>query len=195
MQQSDVAAVVDIHVRGYPGFFLTFLGPAFLTQLYEGILEDSDGVGVVAEEESGRLVGFAVGTLNQSGFYRRLLDRRKWRFAWAAAGAVLRRPKIAKRLLRALRRPAEAEQAATQACFMAMAVEPSISGKGIGRALTDAFNRALGARGARSASLTTDRDGNDRVNELYRRLGFRLHRSFQTPEGRWMNEYVWDIPA
>jgi len=194
MERADVAGVVDIHVRSFPGFFLTFLGRSFLTQLYEGVREDPEGIALVSEQAEG-LAGFVAGTLNQSGFYRRLLERRKWRFAFAAAGALLRRPGIAKRLLRALRRPADAERAAAPACLMSIAVAPAVSRKGVGRELVEAFCRELSARGARGVSLTTDRDDNERVNEFYRRLGFRLSRSYDTPEGRPMNEYVRDIPG
>jgi ribosomal protein S18 acetylase RimI-like enzyme len=194
MTRSDVASVVDIHMRSFPGFFLTFLGRSFLTELYEGIREDPEGLVLVADETDGP-VGFVAGTLHQGGFYRRLLERRKWKFARAAAGALLRKPGIAGRLLRALNRPADADRAAASACLMSIAVAPAISRKGVGRELVEAFCRELGERGARNVSLTTDRDDNERVNEFYRRLGFRLARSYETPEGRPMNEYVRDIPT
>jgi predicted N-acetyltransferase YhbS len=69
-------------------------------------------------------------------------------------------------------------------------VRPSSEGKGIGRQLVLAFCQALAARGVESVCLTTDRDRNDRVNRFYQQLGFRLSRSYVTPEGRAMNEYV-----
>ena len=34
MLESDVEAVVEIHLRTFPGFFLSFLGPDFLALLY-----------------------------------------------------------------------------------------------------------------------------------------------------------------
>jgi len=42
--------------------------------------------------------------------------------------------------------------------------------------------------------LTTDRDNNDKINRFYLSLGFACERTFVTPEGRTMNEYVIDLP-
>jgi hypothetical protein len=35
-----------------------------------------------------------------------------------------------------------------------------------------------------------DREKTEAKNAFYQCLGFQLARSFVTPEGRWMNEYV-----
>ena len=49
------------------------------------------------------------------------------------------------------------------------------------------------SRGCRRVFLTTDRDRNEAVNAFYQKLGFRVEREFQTPEGRAMNEYWIDV--
>lgn len=43
--------------------------------------------------------------------------------------------------------------------------------------------------------LTTDRDNNEATNSFYQKLGFVCERTFMTPEGRAMNEYVIDLPG
>ncbi|MDH7568696.1 MAG: GNAT family N-acetyltransferase [Armatimonadota bacterium] len=189
MEPPDLGAVVAIHLESFPGFFLSFLGPRFLSLLYESLSADAEGVVLVADLH-GSTVGFVAGVTSQAGFYRRLLRRRKWAFALAGAGAVLRRPSIAPRLWRALRRPTEASQSAADACLMSIAVRPSTEGKGLGRRLVHAFCEEMRRRGVGAVSLTTDRDHNERVNRFYQQLGFRLARTFVTPEGRAMNEYV-----
>jgi GNAT superfamily N-acetyltransferase len=73
---------------------------------------------------------------------------------------------------------------------MSIAVRPGAAGKGTGRELVAAFGAAMAGRGVKEYSLTTDRDDNDRVNQFYLKLGFRLAGTFVTPEGRAMNEYV-----
>ena len=45
-------------------------------------------------------------------------------------------------------------------------------------------------RGLVGVNLKTDRMNNDAVNRCYENLGFRIVRSFTTPEGREMNEYL-----
>ena len=51
------------------------------------------------------------------------------------------------------------------------------------------------ARGVSSVSLTTDRDNNERTNDFYQKLGFELARTYVTPEGRAMNEYLIQLEA
>jgi ribosomal protein S18 acetylase RimI-like enzyme len=189
MRSDDIPAVVAIHLESFSGFFLSFLGPRFLALLYEGVMDHPQGLVLVSESDSG-IEGFVAGVTDQSGFYKRLIKKRVHRFAWASFGAVVRRPHVAPRLVRALGQSRRSEQSAAKASLMSVAVRPGISGKGTGQQLVSAFSAALAARGVREYCLTTDRDANDRVNEFYRRLGFRLAGSFVTPEGRAMNEYV-----
>lgn len=189
---AEIPAIVGIHRESFPTFFLTFLGAEFLTLFYRGVLEDPEGILLVAAEPGGP-EGFVAGVLSQSGFYGRLLRRRKWLFAAAALRSVLKRPSIVPRLWRALRRPAESRAAAADACLMSLAVVPRAEGRSVGAQLVDAFCRTVSSRGVTRISLTTDRTGNDRVNRFYESRGFRLARSYRTPEGRAMNEYVREV--
>jgi len=189
MHLYDLPAIVQVHLNSFPNFFLTFLGPKFLKLLYHNIACAPEGIVLVAEMD-GKVIGFVAGVTRQTGFYRRLLQRQAWAFAWAAMGAVLRRPAIIPRLWRAFRRPGEAAESAAEACLMSIAVAPEFQGQGLGKQLVEAFCQALVARGELAVCLTTDRDNNEVTNHFYQRLNFKLARSFVTPEGRAMNEYV-----
>lgn len=193
MRSTDLVQVVDVHLASFPGFFLTFLGRRFLTLLYRAMAADPDGVVLVARRD-GQLVGFVAGVLHQSGFYGRLIKRRWWQFALASLPGLTRNPTLFPRLVRALQRPLSTRQAAAEACLMSIAVRPEAENTGVGSQLVKAFCRELTARGARACCLTTDRDGNDRANTFYQRLGFQLGHSFVTPEGRPMNEYFILLP-
>ena len=192
MTPADVGSVVALHLAAFPSFFLSFLGPAFLRQLYRGILDDPEGLAVVAERD-GRLTGFVAGVASQGGFYRRLIRGRLVQFGLASIIPVLRRPTIVPRLLRALRKPADSASSIASASLMSIAVAPSEEGKGTGQALVRAFCDALARKGIAAVCLTTDRDENDRTNRFYQRLGFTLGRQFTTAEGRRMNEYVMEL--
>ena len=192
MQDRDLEQIVAVHNLSFRGFFLTFLGPRFLKLLYQNIGSDAEGVVLVASSE--QVEGFVAGVMRQSGFYRRLVRHHKWAFARASLGAVLRKPSIAPRLLRALRRPTEAQASAAEACLMSIAVRPEVAGQGLGQQLIKDFCRELSGRGVPAVCLTTDRDDNERVNQFYQRLGFQLHQVFVTPKGRAMNEYVISLP-
>ena len=45
---------------------------------------------------------------------------------------------------------------------------------------------------AQCVYLTTDADGNESANALYRQVGFQHTDRFLQRKGRWMNEYVMD---
>jgi ribosomal protein S18 acetylase RimI-like enzyme len=189
MTGNDLSRVVEVHLKGFQGFFLSFLGKGFLTLLYDGFLKDPDGIALVAES-GGEVAGFVAGSLHQQGFYQRLLSKKRWSFAWASLGALLRRPWIGPRLLRALRQPAKAAKASAEACLMSIAVKPEAEGLGIGKKLVEAFCREVAGRGAPAVCLTTDREGYDQVNRFYEKIGFQVSRTYVTPEGRAMNEYL-----
>jgi GNAT superfamily N-acetyltransferase len=189
MHAGDLDAVTAVHMSSFPGFFLTFLGSGFIRLLYDCVLGDPEGVAFVAVTDSGT-IGFAIGVVHQTGFYRRILKRHKWRFAWQALRTALAHPQIIPRLVRALRRPATAKESAAEACLMSVAVDPSYQGHGIGSALVEAFCEELCIRGVSQVCLTTDSVGNESVNRFYQAAGFALGRQHVTPEGRQMNEYV-----
>jgi len=189
MTHADCQEVVSVHIESFPGFFLTFLGPAFLHLLYVSICKSTDSVALVAECDKGKILGFVVGVSDQVNYYRNLIALQKWRFARAALMATIRKPSIIPRLIRALKHPKEVERYAAKACLLSIAVRPQGQGLGVGKQLIRDFCDELANRGVKSVCLTTDRDSNEKVNSFYRRLGFKLVRSYTTPEGRRMNEY------
>jgi len=192
MLPDDLPQVVEAHLESFPGFFLTFLGRDFLALLYDSIRTDAQGVVLVAA--TGETVdGFVAGVTEQNGFYRRLISKRKWAFALASIKGFLKRPAIAPRLLRALKRPEESNTTSAAACLMSIGVRPAAQGRGVGKLLVEAFCSEMAKRRVSSVCLTTDRDDNDETNRFYRKLRFRLTRTVITPEGRALNEYLINI--
>lgn len=189
METQHVDEVVSIHLRSFPGFFLTFLGPRFLHLLYSEIIAMSDSVALVALKDE-QVVGFVAGVTHQSSFYGQLVRRRLFAFARSSLGAVIHRPSIIPRLFRALSYSRSSQEAVAQASLMSIAVSPDAAGKGIGQQLVRAFLNEMQANGINSVSLTTDRDNNERTNSFYQKLGFKLAREYVTQEGRAMNEYL-----
>jgi ribosomal protein S18 acetylase RimI-like enzyme len=194
MTLDDVPAVVKVHLESFPGFFLTFLGKSFLRELYSAILADQDGIGFVAKIDN-NIAGFVAGTSQPAGFYRRMLCQRWWRFAFASVIPVLKRPIIVPRLLRAFSMPEQVTHQDKRGTLMSIAVLPGSQGAGVGRALVLAFLDAAAKRGLHQVDLTTDRDNNAAANQFYQNLGFVCVRSYLTPEGRAMNEYVFELSS
>lgn len=190
----DVASIVQVHVQSFPDFFLTFLGPKFLEVLYRRTIEQPDSINYVALSGRGQVIGFVIGVTSQGRFYSRLIRNHLMEFGWASLGAALRRPAIIPRLLRALRRPGEAQARAADCLLMSLAVHPAAQGSGAGSSLVRSFLKEAERRGARAVSLTTDRAGNEGVNRFYESLGFTRAQSYTTAEGRPMNEYIAVLP-
>ena len=184
----DIAEIVTVHLESFQGFFLTFLGRDFLFVLYDSLLADRDGI-LLVHEENRHIAGFVAGTTSMPDSYRRMLSRKALAFWWTATGALLRRPTIAPRLLRALRRPSEARRYSSEAVLMSIAVRPEDQGQGVGEALVQAFRAALEERGQKVFCLVTDRDRNEQVHRFYAKLGLRRVTDHVTPEGRTLTEY------
>lgn len=192
--REELARMVTIHVEAFPGFFLTFLGPRFLRLLYESILSDPEGVVLVAVNK-GELVGFAAGVANQPEFYRRAITHYAWKFGVATLQGMIVNWRIIPRLFRAFRRADESKRHPFKAYLMSIAIDPPYQKGGIGKALIGAFIKEMQRRKVAYLCLTTDKEGNENVNEFYRKLGFILLRDYVTAEGRAMNEYVKDLSA
>ena len=192
MNVNDVNAVVKVHLSSFQGFFLTFLGRQFLSELYAGIVVDSTGIAFVYREED-RVLGFIAGTSQPAGFYSHLLHRRWWRFALASLIPILKNPLIIPRLLRAFRKPQDVSNQPDTGTLMSIAVTPEAQGRGLGQVLVKAFLEEAADRGLKHVDLTTDKNNNDSVNQFYQRMGFQCSRTFVTSEGREMNEYVIDL--
>jgi ribosomal protein S18 acetylase RimI-like enzyme len=192
MQQCHIERVVEVHLESFPGFFLTFLGRRFLQLLYSSIVSVRQSVNFVYLDQD-ILVGFVVGVANPSRFYSKLIRERLFAFAWAAIAATLRRPSIIGRLFRALLYPSKSPGGDSNATLLSIAIKPFCQGRGIGKALIDAFLAEMKKRGVSVVNLTTDRDDNAAANEFYHKLGFRIARVLETPEHRFMNEYEWSM--
>jgi len=189
MELDNCRSVVDIHMRSFRGFFLTFMGRPFLNLFYGATLADPSGVAYVARDES-KISGFVCGTTEPDGFYKRLLKNHLLGFFWASLQGFLRKPSILPRLLRAFSMPGQPLPAENCATLMSIAVDPDCQGQGVGKLLVSAFLDEVKARGSQYVNLTTDAADNEGTNHFYQSIGFELFRSYSTPEGRAMNEYL-----
>jgi ribosomal protein S18 acetylase RimI-like enzyme len=186
---SDVSQVVAVHLASFPGFFLSFLGTKFLSLFYSAICAAPEGIAFVYLNNSGITTAFVAGTSNPGGFYSRLLKRDWCKFATASLAAVLRRPSVVWRILRAITHPSGNPVGDDVAGLFSIGVLPELQGTGAGKQLVRTFLNEAKSRGCKRVFLTTDRDNNDSVNAFYTKLGFEIKRQYVTPEGRRMNEY------
>lgn len=193
MELNDIAVVVKVHQASFPGFFLSFLGPRFLSLYYTAVCEAPEGIALVCLGPGGEPAGFVAGSTNPRGFYSRLLKRNWWKFSLASVGAILRKPTIVAQLARGLTHPSRNPVGKDIAGLYSIGVLPESQGTGAGKELVQAFLLEARNRSCRRVFLTTDRDGNETANAFYQKMGFRIEHQFETPEGRAMNEYWIDL--
>ena len=190
----NIDKVVNIHIKAFPDFFLTFLGPRFLKEFYSSFIYDPAGVGFVAQDsDTGNVLGAIVGPIVPDGYFRRLLQRRWWAFSVASISAVLKRPAVIKRLFRAVFYRGEALSGPKRSLLSSIAVAPLAQGHGVGRALVSTWLNEIKKCGSPGAYLSTDADDNEAVNKFYQKCGWTLADQKTTTEGRIMNYYIYDF--
>ena len=188
---SHLDAIVEIHLLAFKSFFLESLGKRFLKELYCGFISDPSGVCLVAVDGT-VVVGFAAGTTQPDGFFRRLLRRRWHAFVLAGVASLARHPlRVGAKFFSALRYRGESPSDMPSATLLSsIGVAPSAKRRGIGKTLLSIFCEKAKESGAATVFLTTDRDKNDAVNQFYLSNGFTLHISFVKGKNRWMNLYT-----
>lgn len=189
LREDDVSACAELHVRSFPGFFLSELGPRFLREFYRGFLGDPSALTAVALAADGSVEGVVVGTTSPSGFFSRLLRRRLVGFVLASLAVVLRRPNAIPRLFKAVFYRGQVPVEVEGALLSSICVDPSSQSRGTGSMLIGYFREMAQAAGT-GAYLVTDRDDNEAVNDFYHRNGWRLADHYETSDGRRMNCYV-----
>ena len=192
IQQKDrtiVEQVVEIHMKAFSGFFLTFLGKGFLKQLYLGYLENKNSGIFVARNSEDKVVGFLAFSNNLSDLYKSLIKKRIVLFAWYGLLATIKNPKAMKRLLGAFLKPGESVRTEKYCELASIGVDPEYGGYGIGSLLINALKAKVDFSKIEYITLETDSVDNDKANDFYKKNGFILFRTFETPEGRQMNEY------
>lgn len=151
---------------------------------------------VAIQEESGstKVVGFVAGALNSALYFRNLARRNLFQICFILMVRCLLHPSIIPRVVKtSLYRMSKSQETREGAELISIAVDPSWQGKGIGERLQAAFLAEMKRRGAKSVSLTTDRDDNEAVNAFYRRTCWSMKYEFVTPAGRAMNLYYKEL--
>ena len=111
----------------------------------------------------------------------------------AGVSAVLSRPSCVPRLFRAVFYSGESPSGPTRALLSSVAVDPNVQHAGVGKKLVQHWVEEARRRGASGCYLTTDADGNDKVNAFYQSLNWHIQSTYTTPQGRRMNRYVYDF--
>lgn len=190
LSAKELDDVVKIHMETFSGFFLTFLGKGFLKQMYKGFIDHKKSGLIVAKNEIG-IMGVLAYSEDLSAFYKYLIKTRLLPFVWYSLGAVIRRPSAMIRLVRAFLKPGETKRKEKYIQLSSIGVSPEAKGRHIGSILIDTLKGIFNSAKFEYINLETDAVDNDGVNTFYVKNDFILTRTFETHEGRKMNEYRW----
>lgn len=190
----DIYEIVKVHQDAFKGFLMTLLGPRFLMSYYQLVFEYPKRIFYVVVDEENKVRGFVAGFLQPSQFYK-LLRKRKWKLAMAALFHLAFHPNLWPRVYSSLNRAVSlaknSEYNIEIAELASIAVDPKLSGRGLGKELVFAFLNKAREMGAKKVYLNTDSLNNDKVNTFYQKLGFKLARKFLVANKRLMNEYIY----
>lgn len=194
---NSVRYLVNLHIAAFPGFFLTSLGPRFLSHLYKNYLSSSACICLVArssEDLNAHPVGVAVVIANPSTFYKGLLKTQGIKFFFCALPSLLRNPGIVvKKLASALFYKGDANEdvdTSNAVLLSTISVSPDAQGLGVGRKLLEGIEQFAQQSKFDFIYLTTDRDGNAAVNTFYLRNGYALDAVLSKSGNRFMNRYI-----
>lgn len=180
--------IVKIHLATFQGFFLTFMGKGFLSQMYLSYVLHKDSDIIIAQED-GKTVGFLAYSTDMSGLYKYMIKTRLIPFGWYSFGAFLRNPKVFMRLIRAFLKPGEATRKEKYIELSSIGVSPEIKSKGIGTKLIGFLKENVNFDDYEYIKLETDAVDNELANHFYVKNGFVMKGEYETREGRKMYEY------
>lgn len=181
--------IVAIHLKAFPGFFLTFMGRGFLNQMYRSYCEEAGSGLLAATIENQKTVGFLAFSGNMSGLYKHMIKKHLIAFAWYSAGAFFRKPAIFMRLLRAFLKPGESLRENEYVQLASIGVDPRFGARGVGSALIDELKRNVDFNHYAYISLETDAVDNEKTIRFYEKNGFVRNHEYATREGRRMVEF------
>ena len=184
--------IVEIHIKAFPGFFLSELGNEVLRVFYKSLLQDKTTIFYGVKNEGG-LVGFFVASVESKGLYTRLFLKNISRFILPLLFSFSKNLSLLKRMMTSASSSSKLEVSTIYpASLLSICVSPAHAGKGIGKILLSTLEKELQLRKRHGYYLTTDAKNNNATNQFYLNSGFKLNGSYSQGK-RIMNIYVKDI--
>ncbi len=184
--QTQVPAIVRLHLEAFPGTLTARLGPAFLARYYSSILVEPAGLLVVATDASG-LAGFAAGSTSPDQLYEKLY-RSRLSMAFLLMTTLVRHPSLIPPTRSAMssahHRARQADDATAE--LASLAVSPRRTRSGIGTLLVERYCGLAADRGAHQLLVRTPAESNEPVLRFYMRLGFAERERYRQGRSRHM---------
>jgi ribosomal protein S18 acetylase RimI-like enzyme len=186
---ADTQRLAHLHATRISDGFLPTLGPAFLDRLYRRIVRSQDSFAFVATDDAdARILGFAAATTDIGKLYR------SFAIHDGLVAGIVAAPRLVRswrRVLETVRYPAGEGADLPVAEILAVAVDPSAAGTGVGTRVVDAATQLLAAKGEAAVKVVAGSD-NTAALALYARCGFVALRRIEIHEGTSSEVLVWN---
>ena len=174
VHKEEIEDIVAIHCAAFRDFFLTELGPDFLTTYYEAFRK-SDRAILVGCFENDRLLGFSAGVYVSAGFNTYLVRTNLLPFLLQGLKIMIVKPSSIFRSIKNFKKVDNTIiDKGLYAELFSIAVLPNQQGLGIGKQLIEKFEADLKMNGCKEVSLTTDVDHNESTLLFYQSVGFHI---------------------
>ena len=189
----DANQLARIHLTSFPNFFLSSLGLKFLESFYRCIIISPECIGTVLCIDN-KVNGFAIGNAKNQGFYKELIKRHFFELCFAGFSEIIKSPtKIIKMIKSVKSTKSIPQNLNSKPCLLSICILPNMARKGAGTMLLKNFEFNLTENNFHSYFLTTDKNGNESVNNFYLKNKFEIQFSFTQGKNRKMNLYYKEI--
>lgn len=185
----DINEIVSIHEDRFSNFFLTGLGSFFLKVFYTSFLKNPGVLLVI--EDNGKIQGFAAGSRDNRGFYKKLLANNLFNFAVAGLKILIIKPNA---LVRIASNAGISEKSDLIFAEL-LSIATLINKKGYGKILLTEFENEITKENIKKLplSLTTDFEENEKVIDFYTKSGYQIHKIFESYQNRKMYRFIKNI--
>jgi len=185
-RSGDAFALARLHRRALPGSGLASLATPALWAMYAALASDPQ-IEILVARRGEAPIGFVVGSGDGTAAIRR------WR-ARLPVGVLLRlsRATIRQRATEVVE--IRSDRALPRPELLAIVVDPSVRGTGIGTRLVRELLDRLRRAGCRELKVLIASD-NEPMNLFYAVLGFQLRSTIESTRGRRSNVWVYWWPA
>lgn len=175
---TDIDSIVKIHIDAFQGFFLTSLGPKFLSFYYSCFVRSNETITVVAEE-NGVVYGFAASTKMCKSFNSRLIKNNLLPFCLLSLKLLFNNPTALLRLIRNLTKKGKGlDDEEDYAELYSIGVCEDAQGQGVGKEMLLSSEEHMKEEGVSRLSLTTDYYHNEQAIAFYHSMGYKIMYEF-----------------
>lgn len=188
--KKDSAQIAKIHKQEINQGFLSQLGEAFLSKLYEAMIIFPNSFVVVAKENN-QVIGFISGCANIKNFYKYFLKK------YFFCTVIILLPKLlnfntVKKISETLKYSKKHEKKLPETELLVIAIKKEFHGQGIAQKMFDSFINEMEKREINQFKVIVG-ENLLRAIGFYEKMGFKFHSSISVHKNKPSKVYIYNI--